>query len=99
MIIELEGSIDSMTAPTIQGQVLELWRNHPMVILNLEKVDYLSSAGLRMLLVLYRQVKALNGKVCLVGISEEIQDVMTNTGFISFFIIANTLEEGITAIS
>lgn len=98
MIIELQGSIDSMTAPSIQGQVLELWGNHPKVILNLEKVDYLSSAGLRMLLVLYRQVKALNGKICLVGVSEEIKDVMINTGFINFFIISNTLEEGITAI-
>ena len=48
--------------------------------------------------MIYRQIKAQNGKVVLVGVSEEIQDVMSNTGFINFFIIVATIEEGIESL-
>jgi anti-sigma B factor antagonist len=48
--------------------------------------------------MIYRQIKVQNGKVVLVGVSEEIQEVMSNTGFINFFIIVGTIEEGIQTL-
>ena len=46
---------------------------------------YMSSAGLRMLLVIYRTIVGQGGKVVLVGLSEELQDTMALTGFLDFF--------------
>jgi anti-sigma B factor antagonist len=62
------------------------------------EVPYMSSAGLRTLLSTYRQVTAKNGKLILVGLSEEIQDTMTVTGFLNFFKTSETVEEAVKAL-
>lgn len=97
-VIEVEGNIDSKTAPEFEKAALASIKNQGQVIIDLSKVEFLSSAGLRVLLMIYRQIKVQNGKVVLVGVSEEIQEVMSNTGFINFFIIVGTIEEGIQTL-
>ncbi len=97
-LIELEGSLDGKTAPEVQRQVLPGAEGHGKVILDMTKVEYVSSAGLRILLLLYRQLKAKGGKIVLVGMSEEIKDVMSNTGLIKFFLVADSPDAGIAAL-
>lgn len=99
IVLELEGSIDSATAPTVQAEVLSATENQNKVIFDMNKVIYLSSAGLRMLLLVYRQIKARNGNIALVGLSEEIEDIMSNTGFIKFFVIADTIDDVVNAFA
>jgi anti-sigma B factor antagonist len=94
-VLEVEGSIDSKTASEFQNAAMSVVKSQAQVIIDLSKVEFLSSAGLRVLLMIYRQIKVQDGKVVLVGVSEEIQGVMSDTGFISYFIIANSIEEGI----
>lgn len=98
VLIELEGSLDGKTAPEVQKQVLPSAEGQNKVILDLTRVNYISSAGLRVLLLLYRQLKAKGGKIALVGMSEEIKDVMSNTGLLNFFLIADSLDGGIAAL-
>lgn len=97
-VVEAEGNIDSRTAGEFEKQVVAATQGEDKMIINLTKVEFLSSAGLRVLLILYRQVKARNGKIVLVGVSEEIQEVMENTGFINFFILADLIEDGVKAL-
>lgn len=94
-IVEVEGSIDSKTAPDLQQSILEIIDETHKIILDLSQVSFVSSAGLRVLLLVYRQLKAKDGKVVLVGVSEEIKEVMFMTGFINFFEINSTTEEAI----
>ena len=95
MIIMIEGSVDSNTASALQTQIMEKMTEADQVILDLSKVGFVSSAGLRLLLVIYRQIKSKNGKVILVGVSEEIRDVMSMTGFINFFEILDTVDNAL----
>jgi anti-sigma B factor antagonist len=97
-VMELAGSLDGKTAPEVQKQVLSGAEGQNRVILDMTAVSFVSSAGLRILLLLYRQLKAKGGKIALVGTSEEIKDVMSNTGLINFFLIADSLEGGIAAL-
>ncbi|GEO81283.1 STAS domain-containing protein [Pararhodospirillum oryzae] len=97
-VIAVDGSIDGKTAPEVQGEILPAVAGIDRVILDLSQVDYMSSAGLRMLLTLYRQFQARKGRIALVGVSEEIQDVMSHTGFIGFFALADTLEEAVALL-
>ena len=85
LIIAIEGSIDSNTAGDIQVNLYERVAEATNVLLDLSEVDFVSSAGLRMLLLIYRQIKSRNGKVILSGVSDEIKDIMALTGFINFF--------------
>jgi len=95
MIIMIEGSVDSKTAGALQLQIMEKVTETDKVILDLSKVDFVSSAGLRLLLMIYRQIKSKNGKVILVGVSEEVSDVMSMTGFINFFEFSDTVDKAL----
>jgi len=97
-IVEIEGSIDSKTAPDLQDSILNIIAGTSKIILDLTKVSFVSSAGLRVLLMVYRQLKAKDGKVVLVGVSDEIKDVMFMTGFITFFEIEETADKALTKI-
>lgn len=97
--VRLEGSLDGKTAPEVREQLRPFLAANSKIILDLSKVDYLSSAGLRLLLLLYRELTAANGKLALLGVSEEIKTVMSHTGFLNFFTLAATGAEAIQAVS
>ena len=98
-LVELVGDIDGSTASKVQAQVLPVAESNSRMILDMTKVPYMSSAGLRMLLSVYRQVLAQEGQVVLVGLAEELQDTMSVTGFLDFFTTCNTIDEGCKALN
>jgi len=99
VIATVTGDIDGKTAPQVQSDLLAALQAGNRLLVDMKGVAYLSSAGLRMLLLLYRQVTAKKGKVVLVGVSEEIKDTMSMTGFINFFTLADSREAGFSALS
>jgi anti-sigma B factor antagonist len=98
-IVELNGEIDTNTAPDISSEVLNLSKSNNKILLDLTDVPYMSSAGLRMLLKLYRTVTAESGQLVLVGLSEEIKDTMEVTGFLKFFTTCPTVDDGLKALT
>lgn len=97
-VIGLKGSIDGKTAPELQAEIVPVVGQVDKVILDLAEVDYMSSAGLRMLLTLYRQFLARKGRIALVAVAPDIKDVMSYTGFISFFTLADGVEEALVQL-
>ncbi len=97
-ILELEGSIDSKTTAEIQSKIMEVALTTQKMVLVFSEVSFVSSAGLRLLLMIYRQVTSRSGKVILVDVSEEIRDIMEMTGFINFFEITENLDEALKSI-
>jgi anti-sigma B factor antagonist len=95
----LEGSLDGKTAPEVREQLRPFLAANSKLILDLTKVDYLSSAGLRLLLLLYRELTARKGKIVLLGVSEDIRTVMSHTGFLNFFTLVNSEAEAVKAVS
>ena len=98
-VVELIGEIDGSSAPAAQARILPLAGPGSHILLDMTKVPYMSSAGLRMLLSTYRQVTSKNGRIVLVGLSEEIQDTMSVTGFLKFFTTCSTLEAGLATLN
>ncbi len=98
-VVGLAGDLDGNTAPNVQAQILPLALPNAKMILDMSKVSYMSSAGLRMLLVMYRTIISKSGKVVLVGLSEDIRDTMSMTGFLDFFTYLETLDEGLKNLS
>lgn len=98
-VVELAGDLDTNTAPLVQAQILPLAKAGSKLILEMTKVLYMSSAGLRMLLSLYRQIASKDGQVILVGLSEEIKDTMYITGFLDFFQTCETLDQALKALN
>lgn len=94
-VVELQGEIEGKTAPLVQEQVLPLLQPGAKVLLNLTGVPYMSSAGLRMMLSTYRQATSNKARVALIGLSQEIQETMSATGFLRFFTLYDTVEAGL----
>ena len=99
MVIEIAGEIDSNTAPQAQERILPLVQPGAKILLDMSSVEYMSSAGLRMLLSMYRQITRQNGGLVLVGLAEEIKDTMSITGFLNFFTTRDTVDEGLKALA
>jgi anti-sigma B factor antagonist len=99
VIARIVGDIDSTTASQAQERILPLAEAGNRVLLDMSQVGYMSSAGLRMLLSLYRQVTMQDGQVALVGVSEDIQDTMSVTGFLQFFTLWDTVGDGVAALA
>lgn len=97
--VELEGSIDGKTAPQIREELSAALHQVQKLIVDMSRVHYLSSAGLRLLLLLYREITARNGKLVLVCVSPEIRTVMSHTGFLSFFTLADSQQEALHAFA
>ena len=78
--IALEGRLDTMTAPELEAQTKDDIANVDAAVLDLAKLEYVSSAGLRVILSLH---KALAGKSGLVvkNPNETVSEVFEVTGF------------------
>ena len=98
-VVAITGEIDGSTAPKAGEQILALVQPGGKIILDLSKVSYMSSAGLRMLLLTYRTVNGKGGRVALVGLSTELEDTMSMTGFLDFFDHFDTLDAGIAHLA
>jgi anti-sigma B factor antagonist len=98
-VVTLAGEIDGSTAPQAQEQILALAGPGVRVALDMTGVTYMSSAGLRMLLLAYRTINGKGGKIVLVGLSNDLKDTMSVTGFLDFFTCTDTLDAGIKELA
>ena len=92
-VVAVKGEIDGSSAPSLQEKILPLLQKDAALVLDLGAVSYMSSAGLRMLLLLYRQAASQNGRVAIAGLAESIRDTMEVTGFLKFFTVASSVDE------
>jgi anti-sigma B factor antagonist len=91
-VVEIGFDVDAKTAPGLQEQILPLITAMRPLILDMSRVGYMSSAGLRVLLTTYRQATSSNARLVLSGLSEDLRDMMSATGFLGFFVTADTLD-------
>ena len=80
LTISVEGSIDTLTAPDFEAKVLKALEGVSKLILDFTKVDYVSSAGLRTILLLNEKMDEQGG-MTIKNINEEVRDVFEMTGF------------------
>lgn len=92
-VVTISGSVDGKTAPEVQAAIAPLVGAFPLLVLDLTEVGYMSSAGLRVLLLVHRNLSAKGGKAVLVGLREEIAETMRVTGFLQFFELSPTVAD------
>ncbi len=78
--IALEGRLDTMTAPELEAELKESMDGADSLVLDFSKLEYISSAGLRVLLSAH---KAMSGKdgMKVTNVNEIVQEVFEVTGF------------------
>ncbi len=76
----IEGRIDTMTAPQLELTFAEYAENCEKMIFDLAETDFISSAGLRVIVVAHREMQKKGGLV-LRNLSKNVRTVITLTGF------------------
>ncbi len=80
LTVMIAGRIDTATAPEVDARINESLDGVESLILDFTNVNYVSSAGLRVLLVL-QKLMMKKGGMKLIGVNDDVNDVFEVTGF------------------
>lgn len=86
--LALSGRLDTVTAPQLEEKIQESLSGAEKLILDFEKLDYLSSAGLRVLLTAHKAMVKSGGQLEIRHVNEVIHEVFEVTGFLDVLNIA-----------
>ena len=81
LTLTLEGRLDTTTAPQLEAVVRSSLEGVGSLVMDLAGLDYLSSAGLRVLLSAQKQMNRKKGKMVVRHVCETIMEVFDMTGF------------------
>jgi anti-anti-sigma factor len=96
LVLRLSGRLDAVSSPSAERKVFDFINNgHHKLLLDFSGVDYLSSAGMRMLLSVTKKLKTLSGKVVLFSVIPNVMDVLKMSGFDHVLEIVKIEEDGL----
>ena len=97
-IMNVKGRVDSDTAPELDSALENLLgSNKDKIVLNLEAVDYLSSAGLRALVRALKGAQESGGDLRLAAVSEPIDVILRTVGMLQMFKLFPNSEEAVSS--
>ena len=85
-IIEIVGRLDTITAPALDKTINEDIADVKNLVLNFKGLEYISSAGLRVLLGAQKKMQKI-GTMKLTNVCEEVMEVFEMTGFADILVI------------
>ena len=85
-IIELVGRLDTTTAPALDKTINEDISDTKNLVLDVKELEYISSAGLRVLLGAQKKMQKI-GSMKVTNVREEVMEVFEMTGFADILVI------------
>lgn len=92
-VIYVSGSIDSSTAPELDAFISERLNGLKELVLDVSEVDYMSSAGLRVLLSAHKGLGNEKDSVTVIGANDDVDEVLHITGFDTFINVEESSKE------
>ncbi|MCH9627429.1 MAG: putative anti-sigma factor antagonist BtrV [Chlamydiales bacterium] len=94
VIVRVEGRLDAASSPQLEKKINSIVDSgHFKLVLNFAGVEYLSSAGMRLMLSVSKKLKHLEGKVVACSLNDEVMDVIKMAGFHQVLELYPTEEE------
>ncbi|MFZ0565229.1 MAG: STAS domain-containing protein [Chlamydiales bacterium] len=99
-IFSLKGRLDSSTSPDLEHAILQsIEKGSKEVVLDLSSLDYISSAGIRVLVHCLKKIEKKHGHFFLASIPKSIEDVLYKTGFLPYFKVFEKKAQALKALS
>lgn len=98
VVYKVGSVLDSASSKGEQQAIVNILDQKKNVILDLSDCTYVSSAGLRVMLYSYKVAASSGLNLYLVGVSKEVREVMSITGFEHFFKYFDTVDECLSQI-
>ena len=99
VVVAPSGRIDSTTSSALEAHLQGLSRtgDHRIVI-DFSGVDYISSAGLRVMLSLAKRTKEAHGGLALTGLGDSVHQVFELAGFLPLFVVEATNDAAVAKV-
>ncbi len=98
-IFSVKGSLDSNTSPEFETRIYAaLESGQRKLILNLEDLEYISSAGIRVMLKTTKDLKRMDGNIVLCDLQDYVREVFDIAGFDGYLNIEKNLEAAMIKI-
>jgi anti-sigma B factor antagonist len=97
-VIALSGALDHQSAVDVQDRIARVLPEREHLVVDFSKVTCVSSASLRTMVLLYRQAQALGHTVAVVGLSPEVHNVLSATGFLDFFVLSDSIQAAVADV-
>ncbi|HEX6573768.1 MAG TPA: STAS domain-containing protein [Gemmatimonadaceae bacterium] len=97
-IVAITGSLDSTTAPEAQKALDGVLAGAKKVALDFSQLDYISSAGLRVLLGAAKQIRSKGGALRMFGLNQSVREVFDISGFSSILAVSPSEAEALGAM-
>lgn len=88
LTVELEGRIDTLTAPQLETELAPLLDGVSALVIDLAQVAYISSAGLRVLLSTHKKMISAGGSLTIANAVSAVREVFDITGFSDILTLA-----------
>lgn len=99
IILEPNGRLDTNTSDEFEAKLVGLTDEEELrLVIDLIHVDYISSAGLRVLLMAAKKLKIMNGSIVLCSMSNHIKEVFDIAGFTPIFSIEQSRDKAIESL-
>lgn len=99
-VLEVKGRLDSTTSPVLGERLTAmLGAANPRVLVDFSQLEYISSAGFRVLLIAAKRADQGTAKLVLCGVSGKVRQLFDLGGFLDLFAIAATRDEGVASAS
>lgn len=86
LVISLSGRLDANTSPLFEEKILNLENEVKDLIIDMKGLEYISSAGLRVLLAAQKKMNKL-GSMKVVNVCDSIMEIFEITGFIDILVV------------
>ena len=96
-IVDISGSLDTQTSGAASDEISKIAQDATKLLINLEKLDFLSSAGLRVILRAAKQIKGSGGAIKLCNAAGVVKEVMEISGFGSLLDLHATEEDALAS--
>ncbi len=95
-IIGLHGRLDASTSPGVEKQLLALVaQGQVLIAFDLSGLSYISSLGLRVLMVVAKQVQTGGGRMALATLNDSVREIFNLAGFTHLFSVFQTVDEAV----
>ena len=96
LVVKMNGRLDALSTPSVEKKIFEyINEEHYKLLLDFSGVDYLSSAGMRMLLSVTKKLKSYSGKLVLCSVTPNVMDVLKMSGFDHVLELTKTEEDAV----
>jgi anti-anti-sigma factor len=95
-IVGLRGRLDANSSQAVENQLLALLnQGEDRLVLDFSELTYMSSLGLRVLMMVAKNIKRVNGKLALAGLNDHIYEIFKIARFTSIFSIYSSSDEAV----